>query len=182
MKQYWILGLAALGLTGCFGGKDAALSVDQVAKAPQLYEQAKQAYQSGDTAAAVALLQQLAGENHPDSLYALSVMHRQGDGVPNDEAKANEMLMSAAKAGFAPAQYDLAKLLLQQGKSSEAAPFMQSAAEQGMLPAQFNYGLMQYRGDGVAQDQKNGLALIQSAAKGGFVPAQQALKKFEQKM
>ena len=89
-----------------------------------------------------------------------SEWNTRGDSVP--------LLAQAAQMGFAPAQYDLAKILtagsIVPQDDAQAAFWYRKAAEQGHAPAQFNFGKMCAMGVGMKKDCTQALEWFQKAA------------------
>ena len=59
------------------------------------------------TAQELARLRERAGQDHPEALYRLAMLHIYGDGVPEDNDLAAALLLRAARQGHAEAQYNL---------------------------------------------------------------------------
>jgi TPR repeat protein len=86
----------------------------------------------------------------------LGVMYYQGLGVPQDYAKAMELLRPQAESGSPGAEFYLA-LMYKSGlgvpkDAAKAAQWMSKAAEWGLVPAQLEYGAMLRDADGVPRD------------------------------
>ncbi|HEY0878809.1 MAG TPA: tetratricopeptide repeat protein [Zeimonas sp.] len=62
--------------------------------------------------------------------WELGRMYLHGLGVESDKERAAAHLFNAAAFGYAPAQYDLAQLMLEQGRRELAAHWLWKAAEQ----------------------------------------------------
>lgn len=97
--------------------------------------------------------------------------YQKGIGVAKDTDKAIPFLTSAAEKNCVPAQFDLAMLLLNSKKTSEAAPWFKKGADNGSLPCTFYYGKMLIEGLGVRQDKKDGANYMLKAADAGFPQA-----------
>lgn len=63
--------------------------------------------------------------------WELGQLYLHGRGVAQDEKRAAAHFFNAAAFGYAPAQYELAKLLLERGDGESAAHWLRKAAEQG---------------------------------------------------
>src|SRR5262249_7105522 len=66
------------------------------------------AYEQGDYARALPLLNQLAAERNPEGYFRLGQMYRNGWGVEQDAAQAAQWYQKAADAGHPAALYNLA--------------------------------------------------------------------------
>ena len=83
-------------------------------------------------------------------------MYAEGQGVPQDDAKAVTWYKKAAQQGLAEAQNNLG-VMYNNGQGvpqdhATAVTWFTKAAEQGLAEAQFNLGNMYYKGRGVPQD------------------------------
>lgn len=176
----------AIALSGCSGynfrdainvggwmDKPAQQNLDPI----QLNQQAETAYRSGDKASAAQLWEQAAQAGNADAQYKLFVLYRKGDGVAQNEQQSLHWLNESAKQGYKPAVYALSGVYLTQGNIKQAVPMLQNLANADYPPALFHLGVMLVRGDGVQQNKKLGLQLIQRSAAAGFPPAQKALQK-----
>jgi len=63
--------------------------------------------------------------------WELGQLYLHGVGVAQDKSRAAAHFFNAAALGHAPAQYELAQLLLEQGDEASAAHWLWQAAEQG---------------------------------------------------
>ena len=68
---------------------------------------AQAAFNAGDYAKMLPLVQGLADRGNGEGLRALAVVYLRGQGVAKDEAKGVEWMTKAANAGLAAAQHDL---------------------------------------------------------------------------
>ncbi len=98
----------------------------------------------------------LAEQGNAKAQYNLGVMYDNGQGVPQDYAKAVEWYRKAAEQGYADAQYNLGHMYDKgEGVTQDYAKAMgwyRKAAEQGDADAQHNLGVMYGNGQGVPQD------------------------------
>jgi hypothetical protein len=90
-------------------------------------------------------LEALAEQGHAEDKYNLGVCYYQGQGVPQDYAKAVEWYSKAAAQGYAPAQCNLG-FCYSRGQgvpqdNAKAAEWYRKAAEQGHALAQCNLGV-----------------------------------------
>jgi uncharacterized protein len=115
------------------------------------------AYQHGDFAAALRLLQPFAEHGDASAECNLGVMYEQGRGVAQNYGEAMRWFRLAALQGDASAQSNLGVMYYKgQGIAQdygEARKWYRMAAEQRNLEAQFNLGVMYEEGRGVAQDR-----------------------------
>ena len=101
----------------------------------------------------------------------LALMHHNGQGMPQNYAKAVEWYRKAADQGFAKAQANLG-VMYAKGEGvpqdfSSAASWFRKSAYQGNSLAQHNLGLMYGRGQGVPQDYIEAYAWESLAARSG---------------
>lgn len=94
---------------------------------------------------------------HPQTLFALGVMHMRGLGVERDRSRAVAYYRASAELGFASAQFNLG-LAYYGGKGVERDPgqslfWWRQAAERGHAVAQYNLAAILWSGEGVPQDQ-----------------------------
>jgi len=105
----------------------------------------------------------------------LALMHHNGQGVPQNYAKAIEWYRKAADQDFAKAQANLGVMYGKgQGVPRDygiAISWFRKAAEQGNSLAQHNLGLMYGKGQGVPQDYVEAYAWESLAANSGHQTA-----------
>jgi hypothetical protein len=97
----------------------------------------------------------------------------------HDYGEARRAYTSAAKAGIAAGQHNLA-VMYQEGLGVtvdylRALELYRKAAEQGSPPSQINLGLMLYHGQGVAVDYREALTWIERGAIQGFAAGEYVL-------
>ena len=131
------------------------------------------------TAAEVAATRQRAEQGDAFAQYNLGIMHRTGQGVPQDAVEALKWLNLAADQGAASAQSSLGDMYsLGEGVPEddvEGARWYRLAADQGWAGAQSNLGAMYRNGEGVPQDYVEALRLYRLAADQGNVFGQHNL-------
>ena len=96
--------------------------------------------------------------------------------VPEDHTQAASLYQSAAKQGYAEAQFQLG-YLYERGKGVtqddvQAAAWTRKAAEQGHADAQFQLGYLYNSGRGVPQDEVQAASWMRKAAEQGDATAQ----------
>ena len=111
----------------------------------------------------------------------LGLCYELGRGVEVDFGKAFRFYKRAAKGGFAPAQFKLAKLYLQnkglpsplseEQRSLKALELYEQAANQGYGPAQFELGCFYESGKCVLQDNAKAFRLYSKAVDKNYGPA-----------
>jgi uncharacterized protein len=133
----------------------AAQVCGEISRAGQ-FEDGVAAYQRGDFATALGLLQPLADQGNADAQTNLGVLYEKGQGVARDYRKAVRLYRLAAQQGHPDAQFNLGVMYYKgQGVAQgygEAARLFRLAAEHGNAAAQSNLGFMYEKGQGVAQD------------------------------
>ena len=94
-----------------------------------------------------------AEQGDAEAQYNLGVMHYNGDGVPQDYAKAFELFTKSAEQGDARAQNELGWMhrfgLVVPQDYEKAIEWFTKSAEQGDAVAQFSLGWMYDDGEGV---------------------------------
>jgi len=106
-------------------------------------------------------------------------MYLNGEGIPQDSAKAMDWLRKAADQGDPQAQYNLGEIY-EHGQGvpqdfSQALEWLQKAAEHGAIPAQERLGAIYIRGEGAQQDFSKAADWYRKAAELGSTNAQLAL-------
>ena len=114
------------------------------------------AYDQGDYEQAVRLWLPLAEQGHVNAQINLGVMYDNGNGVPQDPARAARWYRAAARQDSVIAQYNLGMFLaerrIESSGEEDALYWLRRAAAQGYADAQFQLGLM-YAG-GVAGEAR----------------------------
>lgn len=108
------------------------------------------------------------------AMFACSA-HARGD----DQAALLKRVQTAAKAGDAKAEYQLANLYLSgagvRKDAAKAAAWYRKAADQGYGPAQSELGALYLRGIGVPKDEAQAIVWVRKAAEQGEMTAQSDL-------
>ncbi len=134
----------------------AALALAQPLHAQGPVEDGRVAYDGGDYARALELLQPQAEQSHPEAQYLMGMMYRFGWGVDKDMSVALRWFEAAAAQDHAAAQSELGKMH-KDGRgvpadAAEAVKWFERAAYGGEGVAQLNLGRMYLRGNGVEKD------------------------------
>lgn len=82
-----------------------------------------------------------------------------------------ELLMSAAKQGYAPAQARLGEILYLSQYEKDAVEWYRKAAEQGNLAGEYGLGRMYASGEGIEKDNEKALYWLKFAADSNYLPA-----------
>ena len=109
--------------------------------------------------------------------YQLGRVWRDGLGVPPDDEKAELWFQRAAEGGHSGAQYALAKLLHEQGRTSKAISWYKQAAEGGNQFASYQLGKLYLAGESAPKDVLKALEYFIEAAEQGNSQAQYILGK-----
>lgn len=122
---------------------------------------------------------QEAEQNNAVAQREVAIMYANGQGAPQDPAKAATWYRRAADQGDALAQLHLG-FLYEDGNgvpknAQEAARWYRQAADQGEPGGHFHLGLLYYKGEGVPRDLAEAVRSFRQAAKQGDAPAQIAL-------
>lgn len=120
-------------------------------------------------------LQQRADAGDATAQHDLAIVYLTGEAVPEDPARAAELLREAAIQGLASAQYNLAVLYeTGQGVRKDdvrALLWYHSAAEQGHPNAQYNLGVMYAEGRGIPLNFEEAARWFRAAADQGVARA-----------
>ena len=164
----FLLTTLSLTLTGCGDKAAGNMTEAAAAKAKDLtpkerLSETKREAEAGDA----------------EAQFILGLMYADGEGVPQDSAKAVEWWQKAAAQGHAAPQYNLG-LSYAHGEgvpqdSAKAVKWWQKAAAQGHAAAQNNLGVRYFNGDGVPQDSAKAVEWWQKAAAQGDALAQFSL-------
>ena len=153
-----------------------------MADAPVSSEQYVKLYEQGCFGDALIGFQELANREHADSQRWLGRMYAAGEGVAEDEeradywnARAAENFRVAASRGDANAQYELG-LMYEDGEgvpesSVEAMRLYRLAAEQGHADAHMQIAVLYDVGAGVEQDELQASKYVEMAAQLGSADA-----------
>lgn len=125
----------------------------------------------------------LAGDSEEviaEAALVLGCLTAQGQGVPQDTAKAISLLERAAQANLPQAHYELGLLRSHQGPSSAALArtHYRAAGDLGHPHAQFNYGAMLSIGKGGEKDMEEAARYFYLAAQQKHPQALMALSDF----
>jgi TPR repeat protein/transposase-like protein len=127
-----------------------------IAAMNRAFAEAAAAYEKGDYASALRLLQPLAGQGHARAQNQLGILYDRGLGVAQDHAEAMKWYRRAADAGDAGAQNKVGTMYAEANGAAqdfaEAAKWYRKAADQGFADAQYSLGVMYDQGVGVAPD------------------------------
>ena len=110
------------------------------------------AYQRGDYAAAVRARRPLANCGDPDAQFDLAQAYKLGRSVPVSSDGATSLYRKAALQNHPEAEALLGLLLFQNGKRSEAMPWLGKAANRGDAASRYVFGTALCNGDMVKQD------------------------------
>ena len=124
----------------------------------------------------LAETRRLVEQGDAEAQCSLGIMYHEGNGVPQDAARAVEWYRKAAEQGDAKAQFNLGGMYFRgEGVVQDAAravEWYRKAAEQGLAQAQFNLGFMYAEGVGVPQDAAKAAECYRKAAEQGIALAQ----------
>ena len=128
------------------------------------FEDGVAAIKRKDYATALIKFRNAAQQGSAAAQYNLGQMYRQGHGVEQDAAEAQQWYELAAKQGYIYAQYNLALMNYKRQEYQAALHWFQMAAKQGSAQAQYDLGLLYYSGKGVDMDHKQAMQWFLSAA------------------
>ena len=132
----------------------------------------------GEKAMALVTLRRLWEESYTIAAHQLGKAHRDGLGSPVDREVAAEWFQKSAEAGNDCSAYALGKLLLEQGKFSQARIWLQKAAMQKNQYAQYRLGkLLLIGADDVPKDVDAAIRHLKDSSVQGNQFAQYVLGK-----
>ena len=132
----------------------------------------------GEKAMALVTLRRLWEESYTIAAHQLGKAYRDGLGSPVDQVAAAEWFQKSAEAGNDCSAYALGKLLLEQGKFSQARNWLQKAAMQKNQYAQYRFGkLLLIGADDVPKDVDAAIRHLKDSAALGNQFAQYTLGK-----
>ncbi|MBX3561700.1 MAG: SEL1-like repeat protein [Sphingomonas sp.] len=137
------------------------------------------AWQAGDYDTAVRNWRPLADRGDADAQFNLGHAYRLGRGVPQNLTLAEQWYERAARSGHMEAQAMYGVILFQNGRRTEAMPFIQRGAEAGDPRAQYVYGTALFNGDLAPRDWVRAYAMMSRAAAQGLAPAVTQLVEME---
>ena len=138
----------------------------------EIFYKGVMAYRLRDIPKAKAYWERAADRGHALAMYSLGRLYQYGDlGSPDLEA-AEKWHREAAIRGVTPAQYQLAKLLLDQQEAEEAAHWMSESAMADYVAAQHDLAVMYEEGTGVKPSMESAAKWYLEAAENGSMPAQ----------
>lgn len=137
------------------------------------------AWGRGDYARAVAEWQGPAAKGNPDAQYNLAQAYRLGRGVPQDTKKAEELYAKAAALGHPLAADNYGLMLFQQGRKSDAIPYLRDAVGRGDPRAQYLLGIAHFNGDFIDKDWVRAYALVSLANGQGLPQAAPAMAEMD---
>ncbi len=121
-----------------------------------------------------------AANGDADAQFLLAEAYKQGLGVKQDLAKAEELYGKAAAQGHMQASDVYGLLLFDRGQRVHAMPYVRAGAERGDPRAQYLLGLAHFNGDLAKKDWVRAYALVSLAQQGGVARATAALATMDQ--
>lgn len=102
------------------------------------------------------------------SSQLLKECYQKGIGTKKDAQKYVYYLEKAAEKKDVNSQYELALYYLNNKQADKSVTWFKRAAKQGEMGAIYYYGKLMFDGQGMVQDKKGGIKLLQSASDKGF--------------
>lgn len=130
-----------------------------------------QKWRAGDWEGAVADWVQPAARGDADALFNLGQAYRLGRGVQANQPVAQDYYRRAAAKGHLGAIANLGITLYQDGRKTEALPYLREAADKGDVRASYVLGVATFTGDGAPRNPTLGYAYVIRARDGGLQPA-----------
>lgn len=133
------------------------------------------AWSRGEHAVAVKEWLGPAAKGDPDAQFNMGQAYKLGKGVPQDSKRAEAWYRKAAENGHIKAADTLGLLMFQDGRKTDAVPFLQASAERGDPRAQYIMGIAHFNGDVVGKDWVRAYALMSRSASAGLEQAVRGL-------
>lgn len=105
------------------------------------------------------------------SSLLLKECYKEGIGTKQDIKKYAYYMEQAANKQDVASQYELALYYLNSQQADKAVPWFKRAAKQGEVGAIYYHGYLMFNGQGMVQDKRGGIKLLQSAADKDFTMA-----------
>ncbi len=137
------------------------------------------AWARGEHAAAAQQWKGPAASGDADAQFLLAEAYKQGQGVKQDLAKAEDLYGKAAVQGHIQASDIYGLLLFDRGQRVAAMPYVRAAAERGEPRAQYLLGLAHFNGDLAVKDWVRAYALVSLAQQAGLARATPALLQMD---
>ncbi len=137
------------------------------------------AWERGDFAMAIANWRPLAIAGDAEAQYNLGQAYRLGRGVPLDLKQAEDWFRKAALQGNEKGKGAYGIVLFQNGKRSEALPYLEDAAGAGNPNAQYILGTVLFNGELMPRDWPRAYALMTRASASGIAPASSSLAQMD---
>jgi len=134
------------------------------------FKEALEHYEQGDYKKAYELFYLLAKHGDVKSQYNVALMTQKGQGVAADIKEALEWYIKAAKQGYGPAEFNIARyyhsLAVDDSKMLiRAKEWYEKASKNGVIEAFTNLGLLYFEGsEEIPQDIKRGIDYLTMAA------------------
>ena len=143
-------------------------------------------YKMGHYDAAREIWEGLAAKGNTTAMINLANLFQQGQGVTEDQKKATALVLQAAEAGDARAQYEIG-IAYERGATVErdivkASSWLKKSADQDYSDGQFAYGVMLATGHGkgldkaTPEEKAEALELLGKAKAGGNLEAGDYIK------
>ncbi|MDP5277868.1 SPOR domain-containing protein [Sphingomonas sp. DG1-23] len=178
MKSFWMASLA--------GALLVAPASAQRNPAPAVQEDPVRAgvdaYDRGDYRIAIEKWRPEANRGNADAQFNMGQAYKLGRGVSADAAQAESWYGKAARQGHEQAEGYYGLTLFENGKKSEAVPWLQRAVSRDDARAQYILGIMLFNADGVQKDWVRAYALMVRASSTGLDPAVKARAQMDQFM
>lgn len=166
MKNAYLAGAIAAMMVAGAAGADVKQGVD--------------AWSRGDYKAAVDIWRPLAAAGDADAQFNLGQAFKLGRGVAANLPTATEWFRKAAAQGHSQAIDNYGLALFQDGKKTEALPWLEKSAARGERRAQLVLGTMLFNADGVPRDWVRAYALVTRSSQQNLPQASQTLAQMDQ--
>ncbi|MFA5966837.1 MAG: SPOR domain-containing protein [Sphingomonas sp.] len=138
------------------------------------------AWSRGEYKKAVEIWRVDANAGDADAQFNMGQAYRLGRGVPVDLPMAEGWFRKAAMQGHVEAITNYGLTLFDEGKRSEAVPWLEKSVARGEPRAQMVLGTMLFNGDGVQKDWPRAYALLVRSAASGLPRAAQVQAQMDE--
>lgn len=159
-------------------GKIVAIFLVAVALLGDDFKEAIEHYEQGDYKKAYEIFYLLAKHGDVKAQYNVGLMSIKGEGVAPDPKEALEWYKKAAKQGYGPAEFNIARYYHTLAENEpkiliRAKEWYEKAANNGVVAAQTNLGLLYIHGsESIPKELDKGIGLLVKAADANDTKAQ----------
>lgn len=137
------------------------------------------AWGRGDYDKAIAEWRKPAIAGDADAQFNMGQAYKLGRGVPADQNQAIDWFRKAALQGHPQAEDNYALILFQEGRKTEALPWLEKSVARDEKRTELVLGTMLFNGDAVTKDWARAFALVTRSSQQGLPQASQTLAQMD---